>query len=105
MVGKWSVGDNTFVTRCVKVYGLFFLDCTSLVLIGWAGKLQSYGYIRRLTRIAALIRLALASNSTLSAFSSSLLLSSRFFSSSFAASVSRKLVSRYRPMGSRALMP
>ena len=30
-------------TRCVKVYGLLFLDCAFRVLIGWADKLWSYG--------------------------------------------------------------
>ena len=43
----WSSNvANTFVEkfkRCAKVYGLFFLDCASRMLIGWADKLRSRG--------------------------------------------------------------
>ena len=31
------------LTRCAKVCGLLFLDCAFWMLIGWAGKLRSYG--------------------------------------------------------------
>ena len=32
-------------TRCAKVCGLFFLDCAFWMLIGWADKLRSRGYL------------------------------------------------------------
>ena len=31
--------------RCTKLCGLFFLDCAFRVLIGYAGKLRSHGFI------------------------------------------------------------
>ena len=36
-------------TRCTKVCGLFFLDCSFRMLIGWADKLQSRGSNERFT--------------------------------------------------------
>ena len=35
--------------RCAKVHGLFFLDCSFRMLIGWADKLQSRGSNERFT--------------------------------------------------------